>query len=81
MFNKPLQQNTDVNVNSITGTLVFHRSVFSLAKKLNLLLNTGTVLMSGVGHVLSIQLGTITWCGLRPTTVLLFLTFSYKGNI
>ena len=29
----------DVNVNSITGTPVFHRSVFSLAKKLNLLPN------------------------------------------
>ena len=71
MFNKPRQQKYGRQRNSITGTPVFHRSVFSLAKKLTLLLNTRTVVMSGVGHVLSIQLGTSTWCGLRPTTTIL----------
>ena len=70
MFNKPLQQKYGLQ-RKLNYWYTSMPSVFSLAKKLNLLLNTGTVVMSRVGHVLSIQLGTITWCGLRPTTTIL----------
>ena len=70
MVNKPLQKKKGYQ-RKLNYWYTSIPSVFSLIKKLNLLLNTGTVVMSQVGHVLSIQLGTITWCGLRPTTTIL----------
>ena len=48
---QPTFKNTDVNLHSITGV----PSVFSLEKKLSLLLKHWTVVTSRVGHVLSIQ--------------------------
>ena len=57
MSNKPLQQKYG-RQRKLNYRYTSIPSVFSLAKKLNLLLkNTGTVVMSRVGHVLSIQLG------------------------
>ena len=70
MFNKPLQQKYGLQ-RKLSYWYTSMPSVCSLAKKLNLLLNTGTVVMSQVGHVLSIQLGAITWCSQRPTTTIL----------
>ena len=69
MFNKPLQQKYG-RQRKLNYRYTSIPSVFSLAKKLNLLLkhrNCGHV--TGRSGVFSLE--TITWCGLRLTTTIL----------
>ena len=79
MFNKPLQQKYG-RQRKLNYRYTSIPSAFSFAKKLNLLLkhrNCGHVTgRSGVEYSVSGQS-----CGVVWGQLLLFLTFSYKGNI
>ena len=66
MFNKPLQQKHGRQ----RKLNYWYTSIPSISIQLGEKVELIAKHQNG-GHVLSIQLGTITWCGLRPATTIL----------